>query len=122
MKDIVENRSRVGLRRKWQIARVALRENGLLWCICLLIYYFASAVAHRAFRALDRMRRDRNMIEKQKARTLFKMFHYLNAANICKTAGSYLRSPIDAAPEIPARHTAVRMPASRDAQHFCSIR
>ena len=61
MKDIVENRRRVGLGHKWRIARQALRENGLWWCTYLLLYYAASAVAHRAFATMDRMRRERNL-------------------------------------------------------------
>jgi SAM-dependent methyltransferase len=61
MKDIVENRKRVGLARKLKVAALALRENGPLWCFHLLTYYTASTVAHRAFATMDRLRRTKDI-------------------------------------------------------------
>ena len=61
MKDIVENRKRITWANKLKLATAALRENGLAWCTLLLTYYAASSVAHRAFTALDRMRRARRL-------------------------------------------------------------
>jgi SAM-dependent methyltransferase len=61
MKDIVENRKHISFARKWKLARLALKENGLWWCILLLMYYSASTLAHRAFAAMDRLRRVRNI-------------------------------------------------------------
>jgi SAM-dependent methyltransferase len=57
MKDIVENRQRIPIGRKLRIARLALKENGGLWCAFLLVYYMSSTIAHSAFGAMDRMRR-----------------------------------------------------------------
>jgi SAM-dependent methyltransferase len=59
--DIVENRRRIALGSKLKLARLALRENGALWCVLLLIYYVASTVSHRAFSSMDRLRRTRNL-------------------------------------------------------------
>jgi SAM-dependent methyltransferase len=61
MKDIVENRQRIPLGRKLRIARLALEENGLWWCALLFTYYLASAVGHKAFAAMDRLRRSRGI-------------------------------------------------------------
>lgn len=61
MKDSVEDRKRITFGRKLRIARIALRENGPFWCGCFLAYYSASALAHRAFRAMDRLRRTRHV-------------------------------------------------------------
>jgi SAM-dependent methyltransferase len=61
MKDIVENRERISFARKLKLARLALRENGLWWCTLLVTYYAASALAHRAFAAMDSLRRTRNI-------------------------------------------------------------
>ena len=57
MKDIVENRQRIPIGRKLRIARLALKENGGVWCAFLLVYYMSSTIAHAAFGAMDRMRR-----------------------------------------------------------------
>jgi SAM-dependent methyltransferase len=61
VKDIVENRGRIRLGRKLKLARLALRENGAWWCILLLTYYVASAVSHRAFAGMDKLRRTRGI-------------------------------------------------------------
>jgi len=57
MKDIVENRQRISLGRKVKIAGLALRENGVLWSVCLVIYYATSAVSSRAFSWMDSLRK-----------------------------------------------------------------
>ena len=61
MKDIVENRKRISVARKLKLARIALRENGVWWCMLLFTYYVASNVAHRAFATMDRLRRTRGI-------------------------------------------------------------
>jgi SAM-dependent methyltransferase len=61
MKDIVENRKRLTLSQKLRVARLAVRENGFRWCFVLLVYYAASAAANRAFNAMDRLRRSKNL-------------------------------------------------------------
>jgi ubiquinone/menaquinone biosynthesis C-methylase UbiE len=61
MKDIVENRRRITLLRKFRLARLALKENGITWCLLLLIYYAASSVANRAFGAMDGLRKRKNI-------------------------------------------------------------
>jgi SAM-dependent methyltransferase len=61
VKDIVENRSRISLARKLNLAALALRENGVWWCILLLTYYLASTLSHRAFAGMDRLRRTKNI-------------------------------------------------------------
>jgi SAM-dependent methyltransferase len=61
MKDIVENRKRISFSRKLRLAWLALKENGIIWCSLLLLYYAASTIADRAFKAMDRLRRARNI-------------------------------------------------------------
>jgi SAM-dependent methyltransferase len=61
MKDKVENRARVPWSRKLRLARLAMRENGLWWCTLLFLYYTTSKLAHEAFAAMDRLRRQRNI-------------------------------------------------------------
>lgn len=61
MKDIVENRQRITLGHKLRIARIALKENGPLWCLFMLVYYASSTIAHHAFSAMDRLRRTRGI-------------------------------------------------------------
>jgi SAM-dependent methyltransferase len=61
VKDIVENRSRISLARKFNLAALALKENGVWWCILLLTYYLASALSHRAFAGMNKLRRTRNI-------------------------------------------------------------
>jgi SAM-dependent methyltransferase len=61
MKDIVENRRRISLGAKLRIARIALAENGLFWCLLFGTYYLASTVGNRAFAAMDALRRKRDI-------------------------------------------------------------
>jgi ubiquinone/menaquinone biosynthesis C-methylase UbiE len=61
MQDIVENRKRISFARKLKLAGLAVRENGLWWCLLLLTYYATSTVAHRVFAAMDRLRRTRDI-------------------------------------------------------------
>jgi SAM-dependent methyltransferase len=61
LRDIVENRKRITFARKLRLTRIALRENGVAWCALLLAYYAASTVEHRAFAAMDRLRRTRKL-------------------------------------------------------------
>ena len=57
MKDIVENRRRITLAKKLQIAGIVLRENGLLWSALLGLYYLSSTISQRAFAAMDALRK-----------------------------------------------------------------
>src|SRR3974390_1987673 len=61
MKDIVENRKRIGFGQKLRLAALALKENGPLWCALLFGYYVASSTANKAFTAMASMRRRRNL-------------------------------------------------------------
>jgi SAM-dependent methyltransferase len=61
MKDIVDNRKRISFARKVRVARLALRENGVLWCASFITYYLSSGLAHHAFSRMDRLRRTRNI-------------------------------------------------------------
>ncbi len=49
MKDLVENRSRLGFGKKLSLARQAVKENGFLWTGLMGIYYLCSGVAEKAF-------------------------------------------------------------------------
>lgn len=57
MKDIVENRRRLGLKDKLRIGLLVLKENGFLWCSTLGVYTVASAVADKAFGMMDSLRK-----------------------------------------------------------------
>lgn len=57
MKDIVENRSRLSWSRKLRLGAEVVRQNGVLWTSFLGVYYVSSALADRAFAAMDRRRR-----------------------------------------------------------------
>lgn len=57
MKDIVENRRRLGLRDKLRIGLLVLKENGPVWCGWLGLYTAASGIADRAFKLMDERRR-----------------------------------------------------------------
>jgi SAM-dependent methyltransferase len=61
MKDDVNNRRRIRPGRKLRLAAIALRENGLIWCVLLVAYYVSSSVAHRTF-AWMTLRRQRHGI------------------------------------------------------------
>lgn len=57
MKDLVENRRHISLKKKLSLAWLLLRENGILWCFAFAIYYAASAVGQRAYAFMDHLRR-----------------------------------------------------------------
>lgn len=57
MKDLVDNRKRISLGQKAKLATEVVRQNGVLWTGCLGGYYLASAVADRAFQAMDSLRK-----------------------------------------------------------------
>ena len=61
MKDIVENRRRITLGKKFQIAGIVLRENGILWSSLLGLYYLSSAISQRAFAAMDARRKSKGI-------------------------------------------------------------
>lgn len=57
MKDLVENRKHISFGKKLSIAGLVLKENGVLWCSCLGVYYATSSVGQVAFRLMDGLRR-----------------------------------------------------------------
>jgi SAM-dependent methyltransferase len=61
MKDIVENRQRLSLGQKAEMAKLALQENGVLWTALLGTYYAFSGVADKAFAAMARRRIAKNL-------------------------------------------------------------
>lgn len=61
MKDIVENRQRLGAGQKAAMAKLALRENGLVWTGLLGTYYLFSGLADRAFAAMASRRIRKNL-------------------------------------------------------------
>jgi len=56
MKDLVENRRHLTLSGKLRLGREVLRENGILWTALLGLYYLSSAIAEKAFAAMDARR------------------------------------------------------------------
>jgi ubiquinone/menaquinone biosynthesis C-methylase UbiE len=61
MKDLVENRRRITLTKKLQIAGIVLRENGLFWSALLGVYYTASTIGQKAFGAMDALRKKKGI-------------------------------------------------------------
>jgi len=57
MKDLVENRKHISFGKKLSLAGLVLKENGVLWCSCLGVYYATSSVGQLAFRWMDGLRR-----------------------------------------------------------------
>lgn len=61
MRDLVENRQRIGLPAKIRVAWIAIRSNGPLWFALFSIYYLGSTVAEFGFRSADALRKKRNL-------------------------------------------------------------
>ncbi len=61
MKDIVDNRRRIGLFRKLRILGLVMRENGIAWTTCFTVYYLASSLAEKAYGAMDRLRHEKSL-------------------------------------------------------------
>ncbi len=61
MSDIISNRKRVSFTRKLRLVGLTLKENGPWWCLLLLTYYAASAVAHFVRSSIDRLRRAKHL-------------------------------------------------------------
>lgn len=61
MKDLVENRQRIGLRAKLRLAWIAVRSNGPLWFAFFSVYYLGSAVSDLGFRHADSLRKKKNL-------------------------------------------------------------
>jgi SAM-dependent methyltransferase len=59
VKDLAVNRGRIGLADKLRLARLALRENGLVWAFLFSAYWLASNLAEGSFSAMNRMRQRR---------------------------------------------------------------
>jgi len=56
MKDLVENRRRIGFSEKLRLAARALSENGPVYSFLLATYYGSSAIAEKAFARMARTR------------------------------------------------------------------
>jgi len=61
MKDIVENRNRISLKKKLALGGEVVRQNGVAWTFLLGTYYASSAVAEKAFAAMDSLRAKRGL-------------------------------------------------------------
>ena len=61
MKDLVENRKRISFGKKIRLVTEIIRQNGVRWSGCLGGYYVASAIAHRAFETMDRLRKKHDL-------------------------------------------------------------
>ena len=61
MKDIIENRKRIGLAAKTRLAAISVRENGLPYFMYLGISYLGTAIANFGFRKSDQLRKSRSL-------------------------------------------------------------
>ena len=61
MKDIIDNRNRIGLRSKLRLAGIALRENGPIWLALMGLYYASSSLAQASFDRAARLRISKNL-------------------------------------------------------------
>lgn len=61
MKDLVGNRRHISFGKKIKLGTEVVKQNGLLWSTCLGAYYTASAVAEKAFAAMDSLRKRHNL-------------------------------------------------------------
>jgi SAM-dependent methyltransferase len=61
MKDLVKNRRRLSLQDKLRIGRIALKENGPVWCAKFGLYQITSGLADRAFNSMDDQRRQQGI-------------------------------------------------------------
>lgn len=57
MKDLVDNRRRISISKKAKLGWEVLRQNGVIWTFYLGLYYLTSALADRAFGAMDSRRK-----------------------------------------------------------------
>src|ERR1700752_2077244 len=57
MQDMIENRRKVGLVSKIQLALMSVRDNGILWFIFVSIYYVGSVMARFGLEKADALRR-----------------------------------------------------------------
>jgi len=56
MKDIVENRRRIGAAQKARLALIVLKENGVVWSLLMGLYYVTSGIAELAFKKAHAIR------------------------------------------------------------------
>jgi ubiquinone/menaquinone biosynthesis C-methylase UbiE len=61
VKDSVPNRRRIPFLTKLRLAGMALRESGVRWFALFAAYYLSSALAARAFAAMENLRRSRGV-------------------------------------------------------------
>ena len=61
MKDLVDNRKHISISQKFHLGLEVLRQNGFFWTSLLGFYYVASAIADRAFTAMDNRRKKHNL-------------------------------------------------------------
>jgi hypothetical protein len=57
MQDTIENRRKVGLVSKMQLALMSVRDNGILWFIFVSSYYVGSITARFGLEKADALRR-----------------------------------------------------------------
>jgi SAM-dependent methyltransferase len=61
MKDIIDNRARIGTSTKLRLLERSFKENGFVWTFLMGCYYLASAVADKSYALADARRRARNL-------------------------------------------------------------
>jgi SAM-dependent methyltransferase len=61
VKDIIENRKRIGLGAKTRLAAISVRENGLPYFVYLGISYLGTNLANFGFRKSDELRKSRGL-------------------------------------------------------------
>lgn len=61
VKDLIENRGRMGLGTKLRLLALTLKQNGVFYTLLLGLYYGCSAVGHWAFEAMQRRRKSRGL-------------------------------------------------------------
>jgi SAM-dependent methyltransferase len=61
VKDLIENRTRIGLFSKVRLAGIMVRENGLLWPLLMGTYYLASGIAEASYAHAVSLRIKKNL-------------------------------------------------------------
>jgi SAM-dependent methyltransferase len=61
VRDLIENRTRVGLFSKLRLAVIMVRDNGLLWPSLMGLYYVASAIAESSYARAASLRDKNNL-------------------------------------------------------------
>jgi hypothetical protein len=61
VKDLIENRARIGLLSKLRFFGIMVRDNGLLWPLLIGSYYVASAIAESSYAKAASLRIKNNL-------------------------------------------------------------